>query len=201
MLRRGPSLPFNSPHAPVRVRVRACERACECVPGRACSCLRTPVRERARLCPEVRACPAVRVCARLCVAACVRVRACLRARACCACVRSCLAYLCVACLARPSGSSLAALTVPGCGGRRSSAGLSSGLHPRTSVSRPQTSASYPRIVQCYCGGSSSRVLAVPLEALLGLNSYRSSGSGLLPVLDQPFCSHSQRGKAGRHSRE
>lgn len=166
ILRRGPSLPSISPHAPVRVPVRAC--ACLRQRVRA----RVPVRARSRLCPEVRACPAVRALA--CpVVHLVRVRARRRVR-----VRACLlrvpasrALALLASRVRPvlTLTALAGLTVPGCGGRRSAAGLSSGLHPRRSrLSSACSAVSFLYLVQSYCGGSISRVLAVPLEALLGL---------------------------------
>lgn len=194
MLRRGPSLPSISPHAPVRVRVRACASVC------ASACPGVPVRERARLCPEVRACPAVRALACPVLGACARCppravcarRACGCALACCACVpvrlpsrvlasRAC-AGVCVTsrvlsrCLPRASVRLCTgwirylgdAVTVPGCGGRHSTAGLSSGLHPRRSrLSSAYSAVSFLYLVQCYCGGSISRVLAVPLETVLG----------------------------------
>lgn len=166
MLRRGPSLPFNSPHAPVRVRVRAS------------ACVLVPAHTSAGACPPVPGGARVPSCARLCVAACVGGRACARlpsrvpaSRACAsllACSRVRLRML--ASRVRPvlTLPSLAGLTVPGCGGRRSTTGLSSGLHPRRYRLSPACSAvSFLYLVQSYCGGSSSRVLAVPLEAVLG----------------------------------
>jgi hypothetical protein len=189
MLRRGPSLPSISPHAPVRVPVRACARA------RARACVCTPVRERARLCPEVRACPAVRALACPVVhlvraSGCVRVRACLlRVRTCAlafarfsvrarsasrACAGVCVtARVCLRMLAsrvRPvlTLTALVGLAAPGCGGRCSSAGLSSGLHPRRyRLSSTYSAVSFLYLVQSYCGGSISMVLACLLKAVLG----------------------------------